>query len=54
MDTMEEELLAAIKRRQDEFKANLEYATAHTPPALWHLYNLFDAVHWLTLRAANI
>ncbi|CAL5225223.1 g8011 [Coccomyxa viridis] len=27
MDTMEEELLAAIKRRQDEFKANLETMT---------------------------
>ena len=34
MGTMEERILAAIQQRQDEFKANLEYATAHTHPAV--------------------
>lgn len=36
MSTMEERILAAITQRQDEFKANLECATACTPPSIVH------------------
>ncbi len=54
METMEERILAAIKQRQEEFKANLEYATAHTNPVMWHIVTLFGALHRPPLRAANI